>query len=184
MATQRRKGPPASKTKPEEPAGLSWQQPPAKPRKQMHRVQTTAVRIPASGPLTRPVPITRRTRVWLGKSWRTYLRIGIIVLVVVGCIIGFWEILRLPQLTVTASTTLIGGSQRISSQDIFAASQVEDRSILLIRPAEVTQAVAALPGIASADVHVRLPNQVLIDVREHLPLVDLARDHHHPLAFG
>ncbi len=26
-------------------------------------------------------------------------------------------------------------------------------------------------GIASADVHVRLPNQVLIDVREHLPLV-------------
>jgi len=28
-----------------------------------------------------------------------------------------------------------------------------------------------VPGIAKVDVHVRLPNQVLIDVREHLPLV-------------
>ncbi len=177
MAMLRRKDTPVSKTKSvsktktEEPAGLRWQQPPPKPRKQMHRVQTTATRVSPSGVMKQPTRAARKPRVWLGESWRTYLRIGIIVLVVVGCIMGFWEVLRLPQLTVSASTTLIGGSQRISSQDIFAASQVEGRNVLLIRPDDVTQRLATLPGIAAADVHVRLPNQVLIDVREHLPLV-------------
>ena len=99
------------------------------------------------------------------------MRITFVLLIVVGGIVGFWEVLRLPQLTVTSGTTLIGGSQRISTQEVFAASQVEGRSIMLVRPADVAQRVAAVPGIASVGVHVRLPNQVLIDVREQLPLV-------------
>jgi cell division septal protein FtsQ len=162
MATQRRKKKPAPKTKPEEPAGLRWQQPPPKPRKQMRRVQAT---------VTRPQPAHRRPRLRLGGSWQMYVRITFVLLIVLGGIVGFWAVLRLPQLTVTSNTTLIGGSQRISTQEVFAASQVEGRSIMLIRPADVVQRVASVPGVASADVHVRLPNQVLIDVREHLPLV-------------
>jgi cell division septal protein FtsQ len=137
----------------------------------MRRVQTTAMRTSTPGSLARPALADMRPRVRLAGSWRTYLRIGFILVVVAGCIIGFSEVLRLPQLTVTASTTLIGGSQRISAQDIFKASQIEDRSILLIRPSDITHRVEMVPGIASADVHVRLPNQVLIDVHEHLPLV-------------
>jgi len=93
------------------------------------------------------------------------------LLVVLGCLVGFWTLLRLPQLTVAPSSTQIGGNQRISAQEIFAASQVEGHNIMLVRPADVVQRVTALPGIAAADVHVRLPNQVLIDVRERLPLV-------------
>jgi cell division septal protein FtsQ len=169
MATQRRKKASAPKAKLEEPAGLRWQQPPPKPRKQMRRVRTTLSQ-PAT-PGAQPRPAHRRLRVRLGGSWQTYVRITFVFLIVLGGIVGFWEVLRLPQLTVTSSTTLIGGSQRISTQEVFAASQVEGRSIMLIRPAEVVQRVAAVPGLASADVHVRLPNQVLIDVREHLPLV-------------
>lgn len=170
MTTQRRKETP-KKAKPEQPAGLRWQQPPPKPRKQMRRVQTTAAHAAASqAPRTPRAPATP-LRVRLGASWQIYVRIGSIVLIVAGCIVGFWGLLRLPQLTVTANTTLIGGSQRISTQEIFKACQVENRNILLVRPAAVKERVAALPGIAHADVHVRLPNQVLIDVREHLPLV-------------
>ncbi len=171
MATQRRKHTPASKAKPEEPAGLSWQQPPPKPRKQMRRVQTTAGQPVTPGAHPRPRPAQVRQGLRLRGSWRTYVRITSIALVVIGCIVGFWELLRLPQLTVTPSTTQIGGSQRITAQEIFTASQVDGHNIMLVRPADVAQRVAAVPGIASADVHVRLPNQVLIDVREHLPLV-------------
>jgi len=171
MATQRRKDIPASKTKPEEPAGLSWQKPPAKPRQQMRRVQSTVGQPATPGVPPRQAPAQQRPRLRLGGSWQTYARITVVLLVVLGGIVGFWEVLRLPQLTVAPSSTQIGGSQRISSQEIFAASQVEGHSIILVRPAEVAQRVAAVPGIASANVHVRLPNQVLIDVREHLPLV-------------
>ena len=112
------------------------------------------------------------------------MRITFVVLIVLGGIVGFWELLRLPQLTVTPSTTQIGGSQRISNQEIFAASQVDGRSILLVRPADVAQRVGAVPGIASADVHVRLPNQVL-DRRTRTPAAGrLAGDHHHRVALG
>jgi len=171
MATQRRKEAPASKTKPEEPAGLRWQQPPPKPRKQMRRVQATVNQPATPGVQPRPAPVRQRPRLRLGGSWKTYVRITFVLLIVLGGIVGFWEVLRLPQLTVSSGSTLIGGSQRISTQEVFAASQVEGRSIVLIRPADVAQRVAVVPGIASADVHVRLPNQVLIDVREQLPLV-------------
>jgi cell division protein FtsQ len=171
MATQRRKDTPAPKTKPEEPAGLSWQKPPAKPRQQMRRVQSTVGQPATPGAPPRQAPARQRPRWRLGGSWQTYARLALVLLVVLGCIVGFWEVLRLPQLTVAPGSTQIGGSQRISSQEIFAASQVEGHSIILIRPAEVARRVAAVPGVASVDVHVRLPNQVLIDVREHLPLV-------------
>jgi len=171
MATQRRKTSPASKAKPEEPAGLSWQQPPAKPRKQMRRVQATVSQPTPSSTPSRPAPARQQPRSRLGGSWQTYVRITFALLVVLGCLVGFWALLRLPQLTVTPSSTQIGGSQRISAEEIFAASQVEGHNIMLVRPADVAQRVAAVPGIAAADVHVRLPNQVLIDVREHLPLV-------------
>jgi len=171
MAKQRRKDTPAPKTEPEEPAGLSWQKPPAKPRQQMRRVQSTVGQPATPGVPPRQAPARQRPRLRLGGSWQTYARITVVLFVVLGCIVGFWEVLRLPQLTVAPSSTQIGGSQRISSQEIFAASQVEGHSIILIRPAEVAQRVAAVPGVASANVHVRLPNQVLIDVRELLPLV-------------
>lgn len=171
MAKQRRKTPPASKAKPEEPAGLSWQQPPTKPRKQMRRVQTTVSQSTPSSTLPRPAPTQQQRRIRLAGSWQTYARITLVLVVVLGCLVGFWALLRLPQLTVTPSSTQIGGSQRISTEDIFAASQVEGHNIMLVRPADVAQRVSALPGIAAADVHVRLPNLVLIDVREHLPLV-------------
>jgi cell division septal protein FtsQ len=171
MATQRRKNTPAAKAKPEEPVGLRWQQPPLKPRKQMHRVQTTAGQASTRGASPQPSQAQPRPRLRLGGSWLTYVRITFIALVVIGCIVGFWELLRMPQFTVTPGSTQIGGSQRISTRDIFTASQVEGHNILLIRPADVAQRVAAVPGVAKADVHVRLPNQVLIDVQEHLPLV-------------
>jgi len=161
----------AAKTKPEEPAGLRWQQPPPKPRKQMRRVQSTTGPATTPGAPPRPAKARQEPRLRLGASWQTYVRGTVISLIVIGCTVSFWELLRLPLLTVTPNSTQIGGSERISTQDIFTASHVEGHNVMLIRPADVVGRVMAVPGIASADVHVRLPNQVLIDVQEHLPLV-------------
>ncbi len=159
-----------------EAAQPAWRQPPPKPRRKMRRNQArlspaaapraTAPPDPASAARRAP---SRRLRLgayaWLG------LRLLFGLAVVVGCVVGLAQLLRLPELTVTASSTQIGGSQRISTQEIYAASQLEGRSILLVRPEDVGARVAGIQGIAGVDVHVRLPNQVLIDVLEYQPLV-------------
>ncbi len=54
---------------------------------------------------------------------------------------------------------------------VYQVSGVNGRNIFLVRPEEVAARIGQEPGIAQAAVHVRLPNQVLIDVREHVPLV-------------
>jgi cell division septal protein FtsQ len=132
----------------------------------MRRNQATAPRV--SSPAAHREP-TRRLR--LGENARLYLRLVLLLLVVIGCVVGLAQLLRLPQLTVTATSTQIGGSQRIPAEEIYAVSQLEGRNILLVRPEDVGARVAGIQGIAGADVHVRLPNQVLIDVREYQPLV-------------
>ena len=132
MATRRRKTSSPSKAKSEEPAGLSWQQPPSKPRKQMRRVQTTVSQPTPSGTPPRPATARQKPRLRLGGSWQTYVRITFVSLVVFGCLVGFWALLRLPQLTVTPGSTQIGGSQRISAEEVFAASQLEGHNIMLI----------------------------------------------------
>jgi len=130
--------------------------------------------MPAVGRSRASVVVVRREpkpRFRIGENARLYARSALTLLVVIGCVVGLVELLHLPQLTVTATSTEIGGSHRIPAEDVYAAAGLEGRSILLIRPAEVAARVAAMSGIAGADVHVRLPNRVLIDVREYAPLV-------------
>jgi cell division septal protein FtsQ len=65
----------------------------------------------------------------------------------------------------------IRGNQRVASEAIYAASQIDETSIFWIRPEEVARRVMKVPGIATAFVHVRLPDQVIIDVQEQTPTV-------------
>ncbi len=166
MAKQRRKSTRTSGQESGVPAQPAWRLPPPKPRRQMRRKQAIAPR--ASSPAARREP---KHRFRLGENARLGLRLMFGLLVVVGCVVGLAQLLRLPQLTVTASSMQIGGSQRIPTKEIYEASQLEGHSILLVRPEEIRARVAGIQGIAGADVHVRLPNQVLIDVREYQPLV-------------
>lgn len=166
MAKQRRK----STRTPGQEAGIqaqpAWRRPPPKRRRQMRRNQASARR--ASTPVASKGP---KHRLRLGQNARLGLRLALVLLLVIGCLVGLTQLLRLPQLTVMATSTLVGGSQRVSAEEIYAASQLEGRNILLVRPEDVEARVAGIQGIAGVDVHVRLPNQVLIDVREYQPLV-------------
>lgn len=65
----------------------------------------------------------------------------------------------------------IEGNSRVSAQDIYAASGVDGKSIFWISPAEVVRRVSQMSGISQVAVHVRLPNQVTIQVQELVPLV-------------
>ena len=172
MASQRRKKPSAAQREAREPAELAWRQPPARSRKQIKRNQAATPRVISapSGAKTRPAtrPGTAPASV---RVPRINVRRNLLVALVIGLAAGTWTLLGLPQLRVATTSTQVGGNQRIASGDIFTASQIDGRSIFLVQPSRVAERVAALPGIASAAVHVRLPNQVLIDVTEQTPLV-------------
>lgn len=86
-------------------------------------------------------------------------------------IYGLIQAFQLPALAVTSNGASIGGAHRLAPRTIYDASGVEGRNIFLIRSAQVQANVEAVPGVASAEVHMRLPNQIVIDVQEHAPLV-------------
>jgi hypothetical protein len=70
------------------------------------------------------------------------------------------------------SAAEVHGNQRVPAEEIFAASQVDRQNIFWVRPAEVDRRVSSLTGILSTHTHVRLPNQVVIEVEEQVPLVE------------
>jgi cell division septal protein FtsQ len=65
----------------------------------------------------------------------------------------------------------VRGQVRVSAEDISRASAVAGRSIFQIRPTAVAGQISRVPGVAEATVHLRLPNQVIIDVIEHQPWI-------------
>ncbi len=105
------------------------------------------------------------------ESWLGFLRIAALIVTAIAVTVGLIYLLRWPLLTVGRESTEIGGNDRITKEDIYAGSGIDGRNILLLRSADVASQVKQIPGIAKAAVHIRLPNHVIIDVREHAPLV-------------
>jgi hypothetical protein len=66
----------------------------------------------------------------------------------------------------------VRGNQRVTTAAIYEASQVDIRSIFWLRPDDIARRVLQLPGVSSVAVHIRLPNQVIIDVQENQPFVN------------
>ena len=98
-------------------------------------------------------------------------RVALLLLVAAGVAIALIYLLRWPLLAVSPASTQIGGAQRTKPEEIYEWSQVDGRNIMVLETSDVVSKVKSLPGVASADVHLRLPNQVIIDVVEHAPLV-------------
>lgn len=168
MAATKRKAP-APAADDARPAQPSWRQPPARPRKKRRTHQATASPVAARAAEARRPAETRAPRPALavGEAAR---RAGLVLLTVVLAAVLLF-LLRAPQLTVSATSTQIGGTQRVAADRVYRASGLEGRSIFLVRPAEVAARIRQEPGIAEVDVHLRLPNQVLIDVHEYVPVV-------------
>lgn len=156
------------------PTQPRWRRAPARSRKELRKMQS-ATKL-ASKRTDKSVAITQAPGRWnLRLPSRTTVRDSIhrvvLLVIAVGFTFGMIQLLRLPQMAVSATSTQIGGVQRITREKIYNASGIEGRNIFLVRPNDVAAAVSQVGGIAAVQVHVRLPNQVLIDVQEHAPLV-------------
>jgi cell division septal protein FtsQ len=73
--------------------------------------------------------------------------------------------------SVGPGSTLIGGATRIDTGALYQQSGIDGRSLLLLRADDIETRLRQVPGVATVDAHLRLPNQVIIDVVEHAPLV-------------
>jgi hypothetical protein len=65
----------------------------------------------------------------------------------------------------------VQGSRYIRAEDIYATAGVHEQNIFWIRPGQVAERIAQLPGIKSVRVRCDLPAQVLITVEEREPVV-------------
>lgn len=169
----------------------SWRKTPARSRRQIRERQQRAgrsrdTRLAAEVTPATPQPVVRErtareeraasapasvpARNWRAPLLRA-LRQGFVLALLAATIYGLIQFFQWPALAVTSSTAQIGGSRRLAPRTIYDASGVEGRNIFLIRRAAVEAYVEAVPGVASAEVHLRLPNQIVIDVHEHSPLV-------------
>lgn len=148
----------------------AWRQAPLQPRKRAKRATfTLQLNRNKRGPQSRtPAPTIVMPSREMVANW---LRAALLLLVAAGVAFGLLYLLRWPVLAVSPASTQIGGAQRISKGIIYEQSKVDGRNILVIEASQVMSRVQHIPGIAHAAVHLRLPNQVIIDVVEHAPLV-------------
>jgi cell division septal protein FtsQ len=93
------------------------------------------------------------------------------VLITIAVLGGLMFLLTSDLFTVTRAETTIRGTQRIMEDAVYAASLVDGMNIFQIRSEQVVGRIRAIEGIADTAVHVRLPDKVLIDIREQAPLV-------------
>lgn len=154
----------------------AWRgQAPARPRKRIKRKPMT---VPASS--KRPVGSGRdesraaaRPALALPsrETWSSVLRIAALLLTATAVTVGLIYLLGWPVLAVSRESTQIGGADRLTNEEIYEGSGIDGRNVLLLRAGDIAAAVKRVPGVEKAAVHVRLPNQVIIDIREHAPLV-------------
>jgi hypothetical protein len=149
----------------------AWrEQAPAKPRKRVKRkpmaVSGSSGRAEGRAATGR-IPLAMPSR----ETWLLTLRVAALLLTAIAVTIGLLYLLRWPQLSVSRGSTQIGGNLRLTPEEIYVASQIDGKNVLVLRADDIADEVKKAPGIAAAEVHVRLPNQVIIDVHEHAPLV-------------
>lgn len=101
------------------------------------------------------------------RSWQIQsAKIGAILLL----FISIWLVYKLfttPMFFVYGAQ--IQGNTAVSKQEIYQVSQIHLQSIFWLSPSEIESHIMALPNIKSAQVTLRLPAQVVIEVTERTP---------------
>ncbi len=110
------------------------------------------------------------TRSWSPIQVRLGARVALTALVVTVALTGLATLLTSDFFRVSPQTTRISGNQRVTTEQIYAASGVNARNIFTVQGGAVAAAVRKMPGVAAATAHVSLPAQVYIEVREQEPL--------------
>lgn len=148
----------------------AWRKAPPHPRKQGRRRTFTAQQTgdgARRGAMSSTLTLPARDTLF---GW---LRIAALLLMAAAVAAGLYGLLQWPVLMISRSTTHIGGAVRIAPEDIYKQGQIDGRNIILVRGDEVAGNVKDLPGVLDAEVHLRLPNQIIIDIVENAPLVAL-----------
>lgn len=155
------------------PAQPSWRRKATRPRARLRKMQSTAATASHRPVRRAAAPGKGKTDLRLAnrETVRRWARRVMLIALVGGFAFGLAAMLQLPQWRVSATTTLVGGTRRLTPEAVYLAGGLEGRNIFLVRPGEVAAAVQELPGVRDVRVHVRLPNQVVIDVWEYAPLV-------------
>ncbi|MCX7707455.1 MAG: FtsQ-type POTRA domain-containing protein [Anaerolineae bacterium] len=155
------------------PAQPSWRRKPTRPRARLRKLQSTAATTGHRPARRTSAPARGKTGMRLPDKETVvrWARRAFLIALVGGFGFGLAALLHLSFWRVSATTTLVGGTQRLTPQTVYEAGGLEGRNIFLVRSEEVAAAVRQLPGVRDARVHVRLPNQVVIDVWEYVPLV-------------
>jgi cell division protein FtsQ len=151
---------------PAAPKGPAWRQPPPRTRADVRRKQMIAPR-PQTQPVNPLLPIISRV-LELGDSMA--LRHWVALLVLAAAAYGTSQLFTLPRFTVSAPNVRVRGLLRASADEVYAASGLEGTNVFRVQAANAAGRVATLPGVASAEVHARLPANVVIDVVELAPI--------------
>ena len=149
----------------------TWRQPPPAPRAKMVRKQTRMARITA-GPGVSPI------RDWLqrvnevrGFAW---LQVGIfvaLIAVAAGAAYGT----TLEPFRVSSDSIEVEGIQRLGGWEVIQAAKLDGQNVFTVEADPVADRILELPGVKSVGVRVHLPNRVIIEVSEFLPLVEWQR---------
>ncbi len=110
-------------------------------------------------------------RVWTRVARRISRRQWITLSLSTACLVGLAALLFYGPFTVWAADVQVSGNERVQTEGILAASSVDGLNIFTLQPSAVAEHLLSMQGIAAATVHVRLPNQVSIQISEYVPLV-------------
>jgi cell division septal protein FtsQ len=167
MPPRRNPTPEASEEEtPFQPSEPWWRKSSSPAREEPVKRERAATRFEASTPHVaekqRPVKLST-----IRVSGRAVAFVGVCVAMIVGLAV----VLTNDNFTVTRELTTIRGLERVAEDDVRRASQLEGTNIFRVRPGQVAKAIKQVPGVPEARVHVWLPAQIVIDIREHTPLV-------------
>lgn len=99
--------------------------------------------------------------------WRQFASL----LLLVAAVGGFVWLWTSDFFRVNRGQTQVRGTQRVEAEAIYAAAGIDGLPVFLLRPAAVAARVKKVTGIEDSRVHLRLPAQVIVEVRECTPFV-------------
>jgi hypothetical protein len=106
-----------------------------------------------------------------GFAW---LQVGIFVALIAAAA-GAAYGTTLEPFRVSSDSIEVEGIQRLGGWEVIQAAKLDGQNVFTVEADPVADRILELPGVKSVGVRVHLPNRVIIEVSEFLPLVEWQR---------